>query len=178
MRTRHVVEAGAILALLSTAACEGVPALHPSESPSFDRSVHAQTARDDLLKALRRETARYHSTTQAVKAGYLPDDHCVEVPGLGGMGYHWLNPALLDASFDPLRPEVLVYAPGPRGTLTLGAVEYIVLDVGQPRPSFAGHPFDVGGTPIPLPHWSLHVWLYEDNPDGIFAPFNPRVSCP
>jgi hypothetical protein len=25
--------------------------------------------------------------------------------------------------------------------------------------------------------YSLHVWLWEFNPSGLFAPFNPRVSC-
>ena len=27
------------------------------------------------------------------------------------------------------------------------------------------------------PHYDRHVWLYRDNPNGIFAPFNPAVSC-
>ena len=27
------------------------------------------------------------------------------------------------------------------------------------------------------PHYELHVWLYEDNPAGLFAQFNPRVDC-
>ena len=25
--------------------------------------------------------------------------------------------------------------------------------------------------------YSLHVWLWKANPSGLFAPFNPRVSC-
>jgi hypothetical protein len=27
------------------------------------------------------------------------------------------------------------------------------------------------------PHYDLHVWLYRDNPNGMFAQFNPNVSC-
>jgi hypothetical protein len=27
------------------------------------------------------------------------------------------------------------------------------------------------------PHYDLHVWLYRDNPAGVFAQFNPDVSC-
>ena len=23
--------------------------------------------------------------------------------------------------------------------------------------------------------WTLHAWVYEFNPDGVFAPMNPRV---
>lgn len=130
------------------------------------------------LKAVRQATARFHSQTQAVKAGYLPDNHCVSAPGLGGMGYHWLNPSLVDPVFDPLKPEVVLYATGSDGELKLVAIEYIVIDVGQGQPSFAGHPFDIGGTPVPVPHYSLHVWLYEENPNGMFTPFNPNISCP
>ena len=26
-------------------------------------------------------------------------------------------------------------------------------------------------------HYDLHVWFWEDNPDGLFAPFNPALSC-
>ena len=27
------------------------------------------------------------------------------------------------------------------------------------------------------PHFNRHVWIYRDNPNGVFAPFNPAVSC-
>jgi hypothetical protein len=133
---------------------------------------------DEWLQAVRGATARFHSKAQALKAGYQRNDHCVSIPGLGGMGYHWLNPLLLDDVFDPLQPEVMLYATGSDGELKLVAIEYIVLDVGQDRPEFAGYPFDILGTPQRVPHWSLHVWLYEENPNGIFTPFNPNISCP
>jgi hypothetical protein len=109
---------------------------------------------------------------QAIRAGYEPADHCGPE-----MGYHWVNPSLMDPEFDLLRPEVLLYAPDERGRLELVAVEYVVIDVGQPHPHFGDHAFDVGGTPVPVDHWSLHVWLYADNPDGVFEPFNPEISC-
>ena len=132
----------------------------------------------DLLKAVRRATARFHSTTLAMAAGYQRDNHCVSVPGLGGMGYHWVNMQLVDPVFDPLQPEVLLYASGPGGKLRLVAVEYIVIKANQPWPTFDNHPFDNMGTPVPAPHWSLHVWLHENNPSGIFTPFNPNITCP
>jgi hypothetical protein len=132
----------------------------------------------NLLQSVRGATSRFHSFTQAIMAGYEEDDHCVSVPGLGGMGYHWANPLLVDPFFDPLKPEVVLYARGPGGNLRLVALEYIVINVGQPRPLFGDQPFDVGGTPVPVPHWSLHVWLYENNPSGMFRPFNPNISCP
>lgn len=132
----------------------------------------------ELLKSVRRATARFHSTTQAIMAGYEADDHCVSVPGLGGMGYHWVNPSLIDPVFDPLKPEAILYATGPGGNLRLIAVEYLVINVGQPRPMFDNQPFDIGGAPLPIPHWTLHVWVHENNPSGMFAPFNPNISCP
>jgi hypothetical protein len=45
-------------------------------------------------------------------------------------------------------------------------------------PYFDGHLFDIGGTPVRLPHWSLHVWVHQDNPSGVFNPWNPSIVCP
>ena len=132
---------------------------------------------EQLLKDVRKATSRFHSTTQAIKAGYVPDDHCVSVPHLGGMGIHWVNPHLVDGVFDPLKPEAVLYAPGPDGNLRLVGLEYIVINTGQPAPMFGSQPFDVNGVPSLPSHWSLHVWLYEHNPSGMFMPFNPNVSC-
>jgi hypothetical protein len=133
----------------------------------------------ELLKSVRQATSRFHSTTQAIKAGYVPTDECVSSPA-GGMGYHWVNFKFLDGTFDPLKPEVLLYAKTNDGNLKLVALEYIVLKVGQnpQKPSFGTRPFDDRKAPIPPDNWPLHVWLYEYNPSGIFAPFNPNVSCP
>ncbi len=130
-----------------------------------------------LAKAVHAATSRYHATAQALKAGYTPDPTCVASPA-GGMGHHWANFGLVDPAFDPLTPEVVLYAPDARGNLKLVAVEYVVINVGQPAPTFGGQPFMVGGAPLPVAHWTLHVWLHEPNPSGMFAPFNPNVACP
>lgn len=136
----------------------------------------------DVLKEVKKATARYNSTTQAIRAGYEVDEHCVAVDGLGGMGYHWVNGALIDPVFDPAQPEALLYEADKNGNLKLVGVEYIVINIGQDHPHFGDHPFDVGGVPplmeAEVPHWSLHVWVYKNNPNGIFTPFNPDVSCP
>ena len=89
------------------------------------------------------------------------------------MGFHWVNNALVDPVFDPKNPEAVLY--DTQGKLV--AVEYIVIDIGQPRPAFDGYPFDIGGTPVPVPHWSLHTWVHFDNPAGVHAPWNPNISC-
>ncbi|HEX7847678.1 MAG TPA: hypothetical protein VF476_17885 [Chitinophagaceae bacterium] len=131
-----------------------------------------------LIRSVHSANAKYNSSTLAIKDGYQPDDHCVSVPGLGGMGYHWANPALVDEIFDPLKPEVLLYTKGPGGKFQLIGVEYIVINTGQAQPMFGNQPFEVGGTPLPMPHWSLHAWIFEPNPSGMFAPFNPNITCP
>jgi hypothetical protein len=163
-------------------ACDASPIGLSSEDPLLSRGGVPTRAHGDLLRAVRQETSRFNSTTQAIRADYQPDDHCVAAPGLGGMGYHWANNPLVDPVFDPMRPEVLLYATGPGGNLRLVAVEYVVINVGQPHPHFDGHPFDVGGVPplmaAEVPHWSLHVWVHKNNPSGLYTPFNPDVSCP
>lgn len=126
-----------------------------------------------LIKTVKSATARFHSTVQATRHGYAVASPCIEAPGLGGMGFHWVNNALVDPVFDPTNPEAVLY--DTKGKLV--AVEYIVIDVGQPRPSFNGYPFDIGGTPVPVAHYSLHAWVHLDNPTGVHTPFNPRVSC-
>ena len=171
----------ALLLLLFTSCQKGARQEFVQEnvsSAAAKGSVSSEVAQSDLLKAVRNATANYNSTNQAIMAGYIPDEHCVSVPGLGGMGYHWANPSLIDPNFDPLKPEVVLYATGQGGNLKLVALEYVVVNVGQPRPMFGDQPFDIGGTPVPVPHWSLHVWLYENNPSGIFTPFNPNITCP
>lgn len=130
-----------------------------------------------LVKEVHALSARFNSTKQAEAAGYVVDPFCVESPA-GGMGHHWANGALIDPVFDAKQPEVMLYAPDRNGTMKLVAVEYVVINIGQPRPAFDGQLFDVGGAPVPVPHWTLHVWLGKPNPSGLFAPFNPDVDCP
>jgi len=178
-RTSHL-RALLVPALAATLAACGTEASSPvdhaamhASAASNSANLAANTAAAGLLKSVKSISARYHSTTQASKNGYVVSSPCVELPGVGGMGFHWVNNALVDPVFDPLNPEVMLY--GPNGKLV--AVEYIVIDVGQPRPTFNGYQFDIGGTPVPVPHYSLHTWVHFDNPAGVHAPWNPNISC-
>lgn len=144
-------------------------------------SSQTEPEADALLDAVRAGTVHYQDSQMAAAAGYVADGHCVAHPDLGGMGDHWVNQDLVDPVFDPLNPEALLYAPGAGGAPELVGVEYIVIDVGQEHPDFDGQPFDIGGVPplmeAGVDHWSLHVWLFLDNPAGMFTPFNPDLSC-
>jgi hypothetical protein len=140
-------------------------------------------------------TERYRNINKAIADGYsfrLPDlagNTCIEQPGKGGMGVHQVNTTLLDGVVDPMKPEVLVYAPqfddSENGVpkLRLAALEYVVFEAdwkGAARPELYGHPFDYSdatnryGLPA---FYALHVWVYQKNPSGIVNAWNPRVSC-
>jgi hypothetical protein len=185
----HCLWAMGMLALVSGCEKETEPAIEDNhlsnraaqmKAPALTLTdaMAAEHANAGWLKMLHAATARFHSTAQAINAGYVPDDHCVAVPGVGGMGYHWVNPGLVDPVFELLKPEVVLYETAADGSLKLVAVEYIVINVGQPRPMFGNHPFDIGGTTVPVAHWSLHVWIHKPNPAGVFVKFNSNVSCP
>ena len=146
----------------------------------------------DLLRAAA-ATARFHSLREAGKAGYgpFPDGaplhECISsLDGTGAMGFHWLNPGNLTTDLDPTKPQVLVYAPDRRGNLHLVALEFVVFQAdwiaahGDTTPMLFGQMFmatpDNNRYEIPA-FFSLHVWLWKHNPSGLFAAFNPDVSC-
>lgn len=124
------------------------------------------------LDLARSAAARYFDVAKAEAAGYR--DIGVFMPQ---MGWHYLNEGLLDDKFDPTKPELLVYADDPcGGPRKLVAVEYAVpLSLSKKAPAgFIGRAdeWDPNQT---FQIWTLHAWVYEFNPDGVFAPFNPRV---
>ena len=144
---------------------------------AFDlKQGHA--AQNQLLAQVRRASAKYQRVEVAIADGYLEASHCVYNEELdAGMGYHFVNQDLVDPFFDPFKPEALLYEKDEDGEFKLVGVEYIVIDVGQEHPHFGNHPFDVGGTPVPVDHYSLHVWVWRHNPLGMFFPYNPNVGC-
>lgn len=122
---------------------------------------------------------------------------------LGAMGIHFFRPDLLGITgteprvngtgthTDFTKPAILIYEPQADSTLQLVAVENLVFKEAweaahaQP-PSFQGVPYDLmvddPDTPIDEahmfePHYDRHVWLYRENPNGMYALFNPNVTC-
>ena len=123
---------------------------------------------------------------------------------LGVMGIHYLRPDLLQITAteprvsgngihtDFLRPGVLIYEPQADGSLVLVAVENLAFEKAWKAagntspPTFEGVTFDrMADDPATEadeahmfePHYDLHVWLYRENPNGMFAQFNPRATC-
>lgn len=124
------------------------------------------------LSRARSATAKYHNIDKALEDGYA--DANVFEPH---MGWHYLNEGLLDADFDIEKPELLVYAPWPNGELKLVAVEYAVPHTlsADPPEGFTGEDDEWYLEPE-FDLWTLHAWVWYNNPDGIFTPFNPRVD--
>jgi len=139
------------------------------------------------LAQVREATARFRLPAAAIRGGYAATSTCVDLPGVGAMGYHYVNQAhMADGVLDVRRPEMLVYVRTRHG-LRLGAVEYFKVDADQKistntdRPSLFGRHFDgpmLGHEPGMPIHYDLHVWLYKHNPAGLLATWNPSVTCP
>ena len=116
-------------------------------------------------------TARYNNFDNAIADEYV--DINVIVPE---MGYHYLKLANLDATFDFAKPEILVYNKEENGRMKLVALEYAVpisLSPNVPPAGFTGTN-DVWGI-YQGTLWTLHAWVWEYNPDGVFDPTNPLV---
>jgi hypothetical protein len=183
MTKARVIIIGALFAgALAAPAC-GAAGAQTTAGPRVDSPAEMH----DQLEEVRRATKAYKDVEAAEAAGYVPAGPCAEDPKYGGMGFHYENLALIeDGELDPLRPEVLVYQPTRNGNLRLGAVEYFQVDGDQDlatdddRPWLFDVPFDgpmLGHNPVMPIHYDLHVWLYRHNPAGVFAMWNPRVSC-
>lgn len=137
------------------------------------------------LEKVRAAMEKYKDPAVAVRDGYFSTLGCIEYP-TGGMGIHFLNLKLVGPVPDPMKPPILLYEPGEDGKLVLVGVEWFVpLATGvDGRPSIFGQPFDgpmEGHEPLlpaELHHYDLHVWLFKENPAGLFKSTNPDVKCP
>ena len=154
------------------------------------------------LTAAKAATAKYHDLKLAWKSGYViladtDEITCIAEPQMGAMGVHYVKGDLVkDPAIDPNHPEALVYAPDQHGGLHLAALEYVVIKsdweahnspiTGAPSwvkpapPSLFGQEFNFTDAPnrygLP-PFYSLHAWVWKDNPAGKFAMWNPSVHC-
>lgn len=136
----------------------------------------------DVIAEVRRATAQYQDVDVARQDGYMQASPCESNPnGEGAMGMHFAN-VPLDGTVTETEPEVLLYEPkGGESDPDLVGVEYVVpaSEVSE-RPSLFGEDFH-GPHDVGAPwgsQYDLHVWCWRANPNGLFASFNPNVSCP
>jgi hypothetical protein len=123
----------------------------------------------------------------------------------GAMGVHYFRPDMLGITAPPnprvngngtytdfRAPAILIYEPQADGSMQLVAVENLVFQASwaaaghSSPPTFHGVPYDnMQDDPATAvdeahnfePHYDRHVWIYRENPAGVFYPLNPAVSC-
>jgi hypothetical protein len=184
-RRIRVLVAALTCVAASVLAGGSVPAsAHGDEPVATTADLHSRDGAGRALAGLRHDLAPYADVRKALADGFVPVSECTESPA-GGMGVHFLNPARAMAPVDPAEPAILLYLPTENGYELLGA-EWFQADADQDlttdddRPSLWGRPFNgpmLGHEPGMPVHYDLHVWLFEANPAGVFAPWNPSVSC-
>jgi hypothetical protein len=131
------------------------------------------------LAAARAGTAAYHNLQTAMDDQFIEPfnpNPCFTLPE-AGMGFHYVKPSrVADLTAVAAEPELLVYMPDDQGVQHLVAVEYLV--PGSPDdtpPELYGHQFHF--EPL-VAGWTLHAWIWRNNPDGMFVDFNPKLRCP
>lgn len=172
---------GIVVAVAASCADRG-----PTQPVARDAHVHIAPSRagvgaPDLghkLAELRRSTVQYHDFAAAQADGYtVKVTECMEDATRGGMGYHYAKGELIDGGVIEARPEVLLYEPMANGRLRLIGVEFIIpftAWTGAEPPTLYGQTFARNET---FQVWALHVWVWRDNPGGVFADWNPKVTC-
>ncbi len=172
MRTTLSLLALALAALVLTG-CDDSPT-------GDDDSQYAE-----FIAQVRDATRSFTQIDQALAAGYEQASPCVE-NGDGAMGFHYAKFPLIDAVVEATRPELLLYIPE-GDDMRLVGVEYMVMaepwDAANSGPptlqgkEFADHRPEDLRHGLPFPHYDLHAWVWEDNPLGLFEPYNPALGC-
>lgn len=151
--------------------------------------VHAQAAKPtpkSLVDVVRESTKRFADVSVAKAEGYTLQFGCVSGGESGAMGMHYVNSALVgDGELDPKRPEIVIYEPTPDGKLRLIGADYLVLADSwhakhKETPQLMGQLLHLFESPnrFGLPtFYTLHVWAWKANPDGMFVNWHPHVSC-
>lgn len=179
MRLHSALIPGVLLCSMAfaLAACDSAAPFDAASSSAIDaRPDHANV--NSQLAAARAATARYQRVHLAEQDGWHGEgEPCIYHSELGGMGYHYVNEDLMGPPemLDVTKPQALLYEPMANGRLQLVGIEYIVPGPEDiEAPSLFGHDFHYN--PV-LGIWALHVWVWKNNPSGMFKDFNPRVSC-
>lgn len=138
-----------------------------------------------FLESVRNGTKKYHNVQAAITAGYRPIG-----PDMPNMGQHWIHTELARRrGFNPSRPGMLTYLRVDSVDVLTGVAFTQPVLEGQSPPelSFQGatwhfHFRTLETEAISPPHHHdsdegprlamLHAWVWEDNPDGVFAADN------
>jgi hypothetical protein len=151
------------------------------------------------LAAAKAATAKYRDIAVAKADGYFQVTQFIP-----GLGLHLANLKIPNTTFDPAKPQVLLYQPDSKGDLQLVGVAYEYIHTTDTPPAgFAGGSdvwhyhtnlcFQRGGSVTiaaddaackavgglafqKQTSWLLHTWIWKANPDGVFTEVNPKVA--
>lgn len=147
------------------------------------------------LAGVRAQLDKYRDPIVAIYDGYLSTVACIEYPKgagegsmkyvPGGMGVHFLNLGFVSPTLDAAKPQVLIYEPVGDSLRLVAAEWFMPAEVAaKTRPSIFGKELEgpmEGHQPL-MPagfhHYDLHVWLWKNNPAGVFSATNPAIRCP
>jgi hypothetical protein len=167
----------------------------------LDDDLSREEQLDRQLERAEAATAKYRDVAAALADGFVSTVNCVSHPEHGTMGIHFVHEGrLADPAVTIEEPEVLVYLPSGR-ELRLVALEYVQVflidgapylgcgvenqscpprDPPPASPLYEGVAWNgpMAGHERGMPwHYDLHVWIWALNPAGVFAQYNPTISC-
>ena len=191
-KAAHIVGAF-VVASLAMGLTSSVVSAADQDEMAADFMAHGQHHSEfsPLVKKVHDATVRYSKDINFAltkEKGWAVATPCVSGPDHGAMGIHVVRGSrIADGILDPTAPESLIYEPLPNGSFRLVGVEFIQLaDDWAARnpnggvPSVDGNLMNLVASPnrYGLPaFYELHVWAWEDNPNGRFADWNNRVTC-
>jgi hypothetical protein len=172
----------------------GIPLVAAAQDDGFaanqvtaDNATQHKRHFSPLVDAVRRATAKYRDINVALAEGWARATPCVSGPNEGAMGVHFVLPSRLDGELKATEPEALIYEPQTNGAMRLVGTEFIVLvadwekiNPPESRPALEGQLTNLVGEPnrYGLPaFYEIHVWAWDNNPNGNFADFNTDVTC-
>jgi len=175
--------AGALLALCAIA---GAPAALAQRHPGHGSP--GASGFSPLVEKVRLATARYIDVNAAIAEHWVQATPCVSGPASGAMGVHFVLPSRVgDGALTADEPEALIYEPLPSGAVRLvggevivSAADWAAAHPDGSTPAVDGHLTNYVSEPnrYGLPaFYELHVWAWEQNPNGSFADWNTQVSC-
>jgi hypothetical protein len=153
-----------------------------------EHSASSEWKNSPLVEKVRASTWRYRDINVALSEGFVQGTPCVSGPNAGAMGVHFVLPARIgDGKLNAREPESLIYEPLSDGRFRLVGVEFIVIaddwakqNPDGPTPAVDGHLTNL----VPAPNryglpsfYELHVWAWQQNPEGNFADWNTVVTC-
>lgn len=156
--------------------------------PNTPESADSNGPAVGLVEAVLDSATKYKVIQNAIEDGYVLASGCVSGENGGVMGVHYARLDLLgDGAVDATTPELLVYEPTRWGSMRLVAAEYLVFKEAWENLNGAGTPVVLDGQQLMLEtapnryglpdHYELHVWAFKHNSSGMFAPWNPKVTC-